>query len=65
VLAATREHGYVYWSGTSFATPFVSGAAALVRAEYPKLTPAQVASRLLATADPAPGGPDSAEYGTA
>ena len=63
VLAATREHGYVYWDGTSFATPFVSGAAALVRAEYPRLTAAQVTSRLLATADPAPGGPDSAAYG--
>jgi len=63
VLAATREHGYVYWDGTSFATPFVSGTAALIRAEYPKLSPAQVASRLLATADPAPGGPDSTEYG--
>jgi subtilisin family serine protease len=63
VLAATRQHGYLYWDGTSFATPFVSGAAALVRAEYPSLSAAQVANRLLATADPAPGGPDSPAYG--
>lgn len=63
VLAATREHGYVFWDGTSFATPFVSGTAALVRSEYPSLSPAQVASRLFATADPEPGGPDSPAYG--
>lgn len=63
VLAPTRQHGYVYWDGTSFATPFVSGAAALVRARYPQLTPAQVLARLERTADPAPGGADSAAYG--
>lgn len=61
VLAATRSHGYVFWDGTSFATPFVSATAALVRAEFPSLSPARVASRLFATADPAPG--NSAEYG--
>ncbi len=63
VLAATREHGYLFWDGTSFATPFVSATAALVRAEYPRLSAAAVTNRLLATADPAPGGPDSTAYG--
>jgi type VII secretion-associated serine protease mycosin len=63
VLAATRQHGYVFWDGTSFATPFVSATAALVRAAYPQLNAAQVRQRLLATADPAAGGPVSPAYG--
>ena len=47
--------------GTSFATAFVSGVAALVRSYYPKLTAAQVIKRIEATADhpagqlPSPG----------
>ena len=35
---------------TSFATPIVSGAAALVRAQHPDWTPAQIARRLTTTA---------------
>ena len=38
-------------SGTSFAAPFVSGVAALVRARFPRLTAAQVARRIEATAN--------------
>jgi subtilisin family serine protease len=41
--------------GTSFATPIVSAAAALVWAANPGLTAQQVASRLMSTADPIPG----------
>lgn len=37
--------------GTSFAAPFVSGVAALVRASHQKLTAAEVVSRIVATAD--------------
>ncbi len=37
--------------GTSFAAPFVAGVAALVRASHPKLTAAEVVSRIIATAD--------------
>ncbi|HXS65096.1 MAG TPA: type VII secretion-associated serine protease mycosin [Streptosporangiaceae bacterium] len=37
--------------GTSFATAYVSGVAALVRSYYPKLTAAQVIDRIEATAD--------------
>lgn len=63
VLAATRAGGHDYWTGTSFAAPFVAGAAALVRSAWPKLDAQQVADRLLATAAPARGGPGSDEYG--
>ena len=38
-------------NGTSFATAFVSGVAALVRASYPDLDEAQVVARITATAD--------------
>lgn len=42
-------------NGTSFAAPFVSGVAALVRARYPNLTAAQVVHRIKETADGAAG----------
>lgn len=63
VLAAGRVAGHDYWDGTSFAAPFVSGVAALVRAAWPHLSAPQVAQRLMATADLARGGRDSHEYG--
>jgi membrane-anchored mycosin MYCP len=63
VLAGTRRTGHTYVSGTSFAAPFVSATAALVRAAWPKLTAAQVIQRLRATATPARGGMGSPEYG--
>ena len=40
------------WCGTSFATPSVAGAAALLRSRYPKATRSQVESALLTTAVP-------------
>jgi type VII secretion-associated serine protease mycosin len=43
-------------SSRAFATAFAAGAAALVRAYRPDLSPDQVTARLLATADPARGG---------
>lgn len=42
---------YVSHSGSSFATPFVAGAAGLVMARFPNFTPLQVAEQLRATAD--------------
>jgi subtilisin family serine protease len=65
--------GWVYWSGTSFATPVISGMAANVLARnelarkadpaVPRLTPRQVMTSILdmaeptATTDPALGCP--------
>jgi type VII secretion-associated serine protease mycosin len=49
--------------GTSFASPFVAATAALLLQRFPGMTPAQVRRQLIATADPAPGGRHSDEYG--
>ncbi|MFJ7903859.1 S8 family serine peptidase [Streptomyces sp. NPDC096198] len=46
----TKSNGYGVGSGTSDATAFVSGAAALVRAKFPDLTAGQVINRLLKSA---------------
>jgi subtilisin family serine protease len=45
---------YDSWPGTSMATPHVAAAAALLLAKSPNLKPAQVLSRLTATADRVP-----------
>src|SRR6185369_9802138 len=51
--------GYATGDGTSFAAPIVSGIAALVRAQTPALTQAQVGDRLRASArDAGPRGID-------
>jgi type VII secretion-associated serine protease mycosin len=63
VIAAARRTGLASYEGTSFAAPFVAATAALVRQAAPDLSAAQVAARMLATADPAPGGQHSDEYG--
>ncbi len=43
---------YMTWSGSSGATPLVSGLVALVRAAHPELNAANVIQRVLATATP-------------
>ncbi len=55
VETASPRSGYTQLDGTSFATPYVSGTVALVRAAHPQLTAAQVRARLEVTADPPPG----------
>lgn len=45
------EQEYDAWDGTSMATPYVAGAAALILAKWPDLTPAQVIRKLTASAD--------------
>ena len=42
---------HAYWVGTSFATPHVVGAVALILEAHPKLTPAQARAALLNSAD--------------
>ncbi|GIF81251.1 S8 family serine peptidase [Catellatospora bangladeshensis] len=50
---------YGIGAGTSFSSPLVAGVAALVRAKYPSLTPAQVMDKLKSTArDAGPRGID-------
>jgi serine protease AprX len=48
--------GYMWMSGTSFAAPIVSGAAALVLAYHPNWTPDQVKGALMLTAQPTAAG---------
>ncbi|MGD0765861.1 MAG: S8 family peptidase [Dehalococcoidia bacterium] len=47
---------YATASGTSFSTPLVSGAAALILSVHPDLTPDQVKEQLMSTAAPLPDG---------
>jgi len=54
VLSTTPGGTYSYFSGTSMATPHVSGAAALALARYPALTLTQLKLRLLNSTDPIP-----------
>lgn len=63
VIGAVPGHGHQACQGTSFATPFVAGTVALIRARWPELDRTEVVRRLLATADPAAGGRPSADYG--
>jgi membrane-anchored mycosin MYCP len=63
VTATAPRSGQVALSGTSFAAPYVAATAALILQRFPGLGPEQVARRLTATADPAPGGQRSDEYG--
>ncbi|MFU8852266.1 type VII secretion-associated serine protease mycosin [Micromonospora sp. SL1-18] len=61
---APQGSGYHYEpdGGTSFATAYVSGVAALVRAAHPDMTPKDLAYRLTRTADNPPDG-HNAEVG--
>ena len=52
-IVSTQAGGwYVYLSGTSMATPHVTGIAVLLWAHEPSLTPAQVKQRIVETAEP-------------
>lgn len=62
------EHGFedeytLGWSGTSLSTPIVSGAAALLLAEYPELTPQEIQTIIQISADPVEG-VDRADMGS-
>ena len=55
ILGALPGGGHQLLSGSSFAAPYVSGAAALVLAAHPAASTAQLRTALLASADPRPG----------
>jgi membrane-anchored mycosin MYCP len=50
-VTSTTPGGYEAYNGTSFATAFVSGVAALVRSRYPTLSGPEVVRRIEETAD--------------
>jgi thermitase len=49
-MITLQGSGYASWSGTSMATSFVSGAAALVHQKFPQASPATIAHLLRTTA---------------
>lgn len=51
VVSTYPNATYLAESGTSFATPYVAGVAALIRADHPLLSAIQVEHRITATAD--------------
>ncbi len=54
ILSTIPGNQYGFLSGTSMATPFVSGACALLLAEQPNLTPLQVKLQIMGSADSQP-----------
>jgi subtilisin family serine protease len=50
IYALTKGGGYSYWTGTSFAAPFVAGTAALMRSRNRSTAGTEVANVLLSTA---------------
>ncbi len=59
LVGVTPGGGYVIWSGTSGATPIVSGIVALVMAAHPELDANNVINRIVSTArDAGAPGPD-------
>ena len=55
IMSTYLNNGYAYLSGTSMATPFVAGLAALAFYQAPQLTGYQVKNLILAGADPVSG----------
>ena len=52
---STVPGGYAQYSGTSMATPYVTGVVALIQGLAPNASPAQIINQVLSTAKPLPG----------
>lgn len=52
-IVGPQGSGYAAWSGTSMATPFVSGASALIRQHDPALSAVQIGAKLIRYSSPA------------
>lgn len=52
ILSTINNGGYAVYSGTSMATPHVSGTVGLLLSEIPTLSPAEVRARVIATSVP-------------
>lgn len=54
ILSTYKQNEYAYLSGTSMATPVVSGIAAMMMSLKPELTSEEIRNRLFASVDPIP-----------
>lgn len=55
IYSSVKGSGYDSWSGTSMATPHVSGMAVLLASNEPNLTNIEMKERIVSTAKPIPG----------
>lgn len=55
IYSSIIKGGYDSWSGTSMATPHVSGIAVLLASHEPQLTNVEMKQRIIATSKPVPG----------
>ncbi|WP_319579421.1 S8 family peptidase [uncultured Methanospirillum sp.] len=51
IYSTAPSGGYKFMNGTSMATPYVSGVAALIKSQNPSMTAAQIKSRILSNCD--------------
>ncbi len=52
ILSTTPSNSYSYYSGTSMATPHVSGVVALLKAQNPGITHSEIKDTIMTTVDP-------------